>query len=91
MFEIKSRSEQYRQRMSEVEELMDDLEHGEIAQLEEMKKKELKKMDSFLHNTNWHKVRDYEKRIKVLNQIYEALHEYRDYLNTYTDSNNPLA
>ena len=43
MFEIKSRSEQYHQRMSEVEELMDDLEHGEIAQLEEMKKKELKK------------------------------------------------
>jgi hypothetical protein len=91
MFEIKSRSEQYHQRMSEVEELMDDLEHGEISILREMKKKELQKMDSVFHNPNWVKVRNYDERIKVLNQIYEALNEYRDYLHTYTDSNNPLA
>jgi hypothetical protein len=91
MFKPKTTSEQYRQRMSKVEELMDDLEHGEISILREMKKKELQKMDSVFHNPNWVKVRNYDERIKVLNQIYEALNEYRDYLHTYTDSNNPLA
>ena len=46
MFKPKSTSDQYRQRMHEVEELMDDIEHGEMSILKEMKKKELAKMDS---------------------------------------------
>jgi hypothetical protein len=84
MYKPKSTSEQYRQRMSEVEELMDDLEHGEISILREMKKKELQKMDSVFHNPNWVKVRNYDERIKVLNHIYEALGEYREYLEEQT-------
>jgi hypothetical protein len=81
MFKPKSTSDQYRQRMLEVEELMDDVEHGEMTILKEMKKKELAKMDSVFRNPNWLKVRKYDERVKVLDDVYKALGEYREYLN----------
>ena len=94
MFKPKSTSEQYRQRMHEVEELMDDIEHGEISILREMKKKELAKMDSVFRNTNWVKVKNYDERVKVLDDVYKALGEYREYLNMQISMSkefNPLA
>ncbi len=94
MFIPKSKSDQYRQRMLEVEELMDDVEHGEMSILKEMKKKELAKMDSVFRNPNWVKVRNYDERVKVLDDVYKALGEYREYLNmqiSMTKEFNPLA
>jgi hypothetical protein len=59
-----------------------------------MKKKELAKMDSVFRNPNWVKVRNYDERVKVLDDVYKALGEYREYLNmqiSMTKEFNPLA
>jgi hypothetical protein len=59
-----------------------------------MKKKELAKMDSVFRNPNWVKVRKYDERVKVLDDVYKALGEYREYLNMQISMSkefNPLA
>lgn len=83
MCKILTKKEQLLKRKEEVAELIDDINHGEMEKLCMLRKKEIQKGNSIFaifSDTNWLKVSNLDKRIKVLSDVEDALLEYHDIL-----------